>query len=193
MRFQAPFFHNFCWFNELENAALKACLNHLNEYPSRDKLSRAINYFFGGHSLKRTRLDFSSTGIKGSPTAPANLCPKSGVGANRSQEMISKLNLNQALTTTLVLFTVPIVVSEDFLVSEVRKHTTINFEELPLFKPSILLLFLIMDNFAQIPLIKSSPKNCGLLVCPTSPVSFNWWNIHCVGIKLQSVYNNYDN
>ena len=27
MRFQAPFFHDFCCFNELENAALKACLN----------------------------------------------------------------------------------------------------------------------------------------------------------------------
>ena len=101
--------------------------------------------------MKRIRLDFSSTSIKGSPTASANLCPQSGVGANRSQEMISKLNLNQALTTTLVLFTVPIVVSEDFLMSEVRKHITIHSEELPLFKPSIQFLFLIMDNFAQIP------------------------------------------
>ena len=110
--------------------------------------------------MKRIRLDFSSTGIKGSPTASATLCPQSGVGANRSQEMISKLNLNQALTTTLVLFTVPIVVSEDFFVSEVRKHITIHSEELPLFKPSIQFLFLIMDNFAKIPLEKSSPKKC---------------------------------
>ena len=183
-------------FNQLENPKNKntfsktVFLTHLPTWQHRNK---GWVVSFGGHSPKRIRLDFSSTGIKGSPTAPANLCPKSGVGANRSQEMISKLNLNQALTTTLVLFTVPIVVSEDFLVSEVRKHTTINFEELPLFKPSILLLFLIMDNFAQIPLIKSSPKNCGLLTCPTSPFSFNRWNIHCVEIKLQSVHNIFDN
>ena len=139
--------------------------------------------------MKRIRLDFSSTSIKGSPTASANLCPQSGVGANRSQKMISKLNLNQALTTTLVLFTVPIVVSEDFFVSEVRKHITIHSEELPLFKPSMQFLFLIMDNFAKIPLKNLPQKSAD----STFPFPFNLGNIHFVGIKLQYVHNIFDN